>query len=187
MSKLKPVKCRICGGSIDREALKEGIDWIMPSKNWFYHVNCYQEWVNKADDVAADATNDEWFGLAYKYLRQELLISIDFPKMQKQWDSLLKKRHTAKGIFFALKYFYNIQHGDKSKAEGGIGIVDYIYENSCNYWASHQQQMEIVSKEIIAQMRNLNNVQVVNRTTKHRKKKTMDDIFAQIGGDDNDC
>ena len=38
------VKCRICGQEFDTNTLTEGEDWIMPSKNWYYHVKCYTDW-----------------------------------------------------------------------------------------------------------------------------------------------
>ena len=36
------VHCRVCGEPIDREELTEGVDWIMPSKNFYYHKFQYQ-------------------------------------------------------------------------------------------------------------------------------------------------
>ena len=33
-------KCRVCDLPID----KEKDDWVMPSKNWYYHRKCYEEW-----------------------------------------------------------------------------------------------------------------------------------------------
>ena len=32
--------CRICKVEID----KENDDWIMPSKNYYYHRKCYEDW-----------------------------------------------------------------------------------------------------------------------------------------------
>ena len=39
--KLLPVHCRICGKEINRLLEVDGIDWIMPSKNFYYHLDCY--------------------------------------------------------------------------------------------------------------------------------------------------
>ena len=41
--------------------------------------------------------------------------------------------YTYSGIRKALIYHYEIKGGDKSKANGGIGIVPYVYENAYNY------------------------------------------------------
>ena len=35
--KLAIVHCRVCGGDIDRNIDLEGKEWIMASRNYFYH------------------------------------------------------------------------------------------------------------------------------------------------------
>ena len=40
----RPVKCRVCGEYFKRELLEKDVDWVMPSKNYFYHKKCYEEW-----------------------------------------------------------------------------------------------------------------------------------------------
>ena len=37
-------ECRICHMPIDKVRQKENIDWIMPSKGWYYHKECYETW-----------------------------------------------------------------------------------------------------------------------------------------------
>ncbi len=55
------VHCRICKGEIDREKTTEGTDWVMPSRNYFYHCKCYNDWKRKKDDVHAEANDEMWF------------------------------------------------------------------------------------------------------------------------------
>ena len=47
----------------------------------------------------------------------------------------------------ALVYFYEIKGGDKSKANGGIGIVPYVYQNAYNYfyelWLAQQKNKDV--------------------------------------------
>ena len=46
-------KCRLCNIPID----KEKDDWIMPSKNYYYHKQCYNNWKKvqpKADEEYVD-------------------------------------------------------------------------------------------------------------------------------------
>ena len=76
--KLGLVKCRICGEHIDREKQD---DWIMPSKNYFYHKNCYDTWGKKKNDVHAKASNKEWQDMLWEYLRKELKMCVDFKKI----------------------------------------------------------------------------------------------------------
>ena len=49
--KLGIVHCRVCNGEIDRNTTEEGKDWIMRSKGWFYHKDCYDGWVAEKDNL----------------------------------------------------------------------------------------------------------------------------------------
>lgn len=42
----------------------------------------------------------------------------------------------------ALKYFYEIKHNDVSKANGGIGILPYCYQDAYNYYFSLWQAQQ---------------------------------------------
>ena len=66
----------------------------------------------------------------YSYLQQDLKIVCNYAKLYKEWKRLIQKGRTPKGIYFALKYFYDVKHGDTSKSGGSIGIVDYIYDEA---------------------------------------------------------
>jgi hypothetical protein len=138
MKKFGPCHCRVCKGLIDRNVLKEGEDWVMPSKNWYYHTKCYEDWGKKKNDVHANFNEDLWKDATWNYLVKELKIPIDFTKMNSQWTNFIKKGKTAKGIYFSLRYFYDIQKGNPSKAEGGIGIVNYVYDEGCRYWVDQE-------------------------------------------------
>ena len=44
-------------------------------------------------------------------------------------------------------YFYEIKNGDKEKANGGIGIIPYVYKDAYNYfynlWLNQQKNKDI--------------------------------------------
>lgn len=42
--------------------------------------------------------------------------------------------YTYSGIHKALVYFYEIKGNDKNKANGGIGIVPFVYRDAYNYY-----------------------------------------------------
>lgn len=181
MAKKSIVHCRICKGEIDRNILEETIDWIMPSKNYFYHKDCYDTWGKKKNDVEATGKDDEWFDLLYDYLRRDVRMSIDFPKLKKQWESYLKKGMTAKGIFFCSKYFYEIKKGDVSKSEGGIGIIPYIYKEGAEYWSNRNQKDKGICDRIEQQLKlQREQEKIVVRQQKKKPKKgyNLADIFA---------
>lgn len=151
--KLGIVHCRVCNGEIDRNTTEEGKDWIMRSKGWFYHKDCYDNWAAEKDSLHANKNNDEWFDYAWNFLTKEMLMEIDYPKFQKQWASYLKKNMTAKGIYFSLRYYYDIQKAPRNKAKGGIGIVPYIYDEGCSYWVEREKKERGICERIGQQLR----------------------------------
>ena len=102
--KLQPVTCRVCHQAIDRNVEVENIDWVMPSKNYFYHCRCYEDWVQKKNNVkiSSQENDDFWRSAAYDYLKRQLKIEVNYPKVLSQWASFVKKGMTSKGIYFSM-------------------------------------------------------------------------------------
>lgn len=176
--KLGLVKCRICGEHIDRQNQD---DWIMPSKNYFYHKICYDTWGKKKNDVHAKATNKEWQDMLWEYLRKDLKIDVDFNKLNNQWNSFLKKGMTAKGMYFCIKYFYEVKNGDPKKSENGIGIIPYIYEECASYWQKREKDQKGICAKIEEQIKQTYRQKriVVNQKqekTRVRANYSLDDI-----------
>ena len=87
----------------------------------------------------------------------------------------------SKGIYFAVIYFYEISHGDPSKAKGGIGIVSSVYNDSKEYWSNLEIKREGTLEGIIQQIATRQNrpVRTVRDTTRRnvpRLKYRLDDI-----------
>ena len=101
------VQCRICKQRFDRKdpSLVEGVDYVKPSERMYYHKKCYEEYQASKLDIHASMADEIWFSAAWDFLRKELKYSFNFVKVRKQWDSFLKNKLTAKGMYFALKYF----------------------------------------------------------------------------------
>ncbi|MCM1324725.1 MAG: hypothetical protein NC218_11440 [Acetobacter sp.] len=73
------------------------------------------------------------------YIKQ--LFQVDYvpPLAQKQLKDYMastERQYTYSGILKTLKYFYEIKHGDISKARNGIGIVSFVYDDAYRYWRS---------------------------------------------------
>ena len=167
------VHCRICGGEINREKDAVGT-WTQTAKNYYYHTSCYETWSAKKNDIHSDADDKLWKDATYKYLQQDMKIVVDFPKFNSQWNSLLKKKRTPKGIYFTVRYFYEVQHGEREKAQGGIGIVDFIYEEACTYWCERENICSNIVSQIEEQMKlaQEREVKVIRQPQKKRKKTT---------------
>lgn len=166
------VKCRICNQYFDANES----DYMMPSKNYYYHKKCYESWQVEKDDVKNNTVQEDlWLDATWQYLNRDLFINPNFMVVKTQWDRLLNKKRTPKGIYFALRYFYEVKKGDKSKANGGIGIIDYIYEESVSYWAERELRGEKIVELIEQQVKErLNREKVeIKRIKPTRKKKTI--------------
>ena len=114
MARTIMVQCRICKERFNRgdPNLVEGMDYVKPSKNMYYHKKCYDEYLNTRLDVHANMADEGWFNAAWDLLRRDLKYDFNFIKVRKQWESFLKNKMTAKGMYFALKYFYEIKKND---------------------------------------------------------------------------
>lgn len=175
------VKCRACGNYFDRDLLLEDVDWVMPSKNHYYHKNCYEQWARRKQDLDTTLTNDEWFEALKYYLNHEIKAPIDYRKMTSQWNNFLKQKKTAKGIYFAMRYFYDVAKGNKEQSQGGIGIVSFIYQDSCYYWEEKFKHDNTVLEKIERQIRDqllqkTNLVKQTKKVEKRRKAISLDDI-----------
>lgn len=178
------VQCRICKERFNRldPELTEGVDWIQPSNRIYYHKKCYDEYQNSRLDVHANMKDEVWFDASWEFLRKDLKYSFNYVKVRKQWESFLKNKMTAKGIYFALKYHYEIKKGDVTKSENGIGIVPHIYEDSREYWVDRENKniglIEAIEKQIIESSKQ--NVVKVNLKQKKKITKSAAELLAKI-------
>ena len=155
MAKRPIVHCRICKANIDRDNQN---DWIEPTPKWFYHKSCYEDFANKRGrisekDISVEVEDDIWLGAVYDYLTKDLKMSVNWTKFSSQWEHFLKKNMTAKGIYFSLRYFYEIANGDPKKSENGIGIVPHIYNEGTEYWGNRNQRDKGICARIEEQIR----------------------------------
>lgn len=120
------VKCKFCGEYFDRN--DKTINFIK-LKNRYAHKKCYD-----AQDREALQEQKDWSNLI-SYANQILGEDFEFVKTQKQLESYKTKYNfTYSGMYKALKWFYEIDNGNKDNANGGIGILPYIYEKAYKYY-----------------------------------------------------
>lgn len=147
-------KCKVCQiQDIDRTVMQEGVDYIHHGTT-YYHLSCYKDWQSKKDKVDTnDVSEDLWKNATYDYLTRDIKIGIQ-NKFFNQWKQYTKSgKYTAKGIYFAIRFFYEVKHGDKEKADGGIGIIPYIYDDAKIYWTQLEHRNKGIIAEIESQMR----------------------------------
>jgi len=173
------VMCRLCKKRFNTD-LEEA---VLEGQKAYYHKSCYEIWKKNLDNPQGDMEADFWYEALVDYLYRDVKMSINFPKLQNQWSNFTKpgRNMTPKGIFFAMKYFYDVQKGEVEKAMGGIGIVPNIYARSAEYWANREMQKAGTLDAIIAEIkaRDTRPVQTIvqkKNTKKDKSKWSLDDI-----------
>ena len=126
------LKCLYCGQYFD--ANQEPT--VQVSSRRYAHKAC-------ADNQ--DAIDKERQELE-EYIKQLFNVDKIPSKIQKQINSYLKDYNFSySGMLKALIYHFEIQHGDISKANGGIGIIPYCYDSAKTYyynlWVAQQQNI----------------------------------------------
>lgn len=170
-------ECRICKQQID----KSKNDWIMPSTNYYYHKECYEKWKHSNPEK-----DEAWKSLIYDFLSRDLKVSYNYFMCESQFKKFVEtNKYTYRGILFALKYFYEVKHGDWDKGHGGIGIIPYIYNESCAYWADQEHKQKGIIDKIERQMRERQ--QRATKTIRHKvEPRTLNidfDAVEEMGDD----
>lgn len=171
-------ECRICKQLID----KEKDDWVMPSRNYYFHRKCYEDW--KKSEPLVD---DQWRPFIYDFISRDLKVSYNYHMCEAQINKFLKEKMTMKGIYFTLKYFYEVKHNDWEKGHGGLGIVPYVYNEACAYWVEQERKTKGIVAEIERQMREAAERQekvVVHKSLPKKKVKVDLGAIAEMEDDE---
>lgn len=173
------IQCRLCKTRFDTE--KE--PFILIGQRAYYHQKCYNEWIRGRNNAKTIGDEEFWKESLIDYLYRDVKMSIDFSKLNNQWENFTKpeRKMTPKGLYFAIRYYYDVLHGDKNKALGGIGIVANIYNESAQYWTDLETRREGTIEAIIQQIKDRGARpvhQIVQNTKKetNKIKFTLDDI-----------
>ncbi len=185
------VHCRICKAKMDIDKMDDS-EWVVPSRNWYYHTSCYNDFAKKKgaikeNDITIEISEEMWFSCVYDYLKKDLKMSINFTKFQSQWQNFIKKGMTPKGIYFSLRYFYEVAKGDITKSENGIGIVPFIYTEGTSYWGERNLKDKGICDRIEQQIMASRQIQyktvTQKRTTVKNRKDISFDMVEALGDD----
>lgn len=119
------VKCSICGEQFDANT----VEFVKTSARRYAHACCYGA-------KSAEMTQEEKDKIALEeYIKQLLNITTINPRIRKQIKTYIEEyKYTYSGIKKALIYFFEIRGNSVEKANGGIGIVPYVYKQSFDYY-----------------------------------------------------
>lgn len=144
------VKCFYCGEQFD--ANTEPFEKINSRR--YAHIKCHQ----KAFDNKSKEEKDK--EILENYIKQLFGISTLSDKIKRQLKTYMsdkEKHYTYSGIYKTLKYFFEIKGNSIEKANGGIGIVSWVYDEAYRYWydlwETQQRNMEVKSEQLIIPVR----------------------------------
>ena len=152
----REVKCYYCG-----EVFDANVEEFTRIGQRYAHKRCYDK-----RDIETKAKED-----MYAFLRDNVFgPNYDYQKIERQSKAYMEKYHyTRLGIYNAVKYWYGVKGNSAEKANGGIGIVPWIYDEAQQYAAYMERQ----SAKPIVVVSELEPV-VVKVSQSDRKKKILD-------------
>lgn len=97
-----------------------------PRANRYAHVACDQQ-------ANANKTQEEKdYEQLVEYIKH--LFGNPNPRVWKQLKEYKELGYTYSGMHKTLIWWFELKHGDIEKANGGIGIIPYIYEQASQYY-----------------------------------------------------
>lgn len=136
MTKEVAVKCLYCG----QEFYRSECEWVKPRGNRYAHKECAVKEEAKQGIVLQ----------IHEKMRETLGQNYNKAKIDKQIKSLLKEGKSEIGILRTLEYWYDIKGSSAEQANGGIGIVSYVYGEAMNYYdrqKKYKQMRETINLE----------------------------------------
>lgn len=119
------VKCKFCGEYFDRDK----VPFYRVSNRRYAHAECQKEHEENKSQEEKD------FDLLMKYIKFLFKDEYNPARVAKQLKEFQTQYgYTYSGIFKSLKWWYEIKHNSVEKANGGIGIVPYIYNDAKQYY-----------------------------------------------------
>lgn len=158
------VKCIYCGVTFDRDKLP----FIQVSQRRYAHQECSLSEDQKKDKEEQDKIELE------KYIKKLLKIDYIDARVRKQIKQYREEyNYTYTGIHKALVYFYEVKGNSTEKANGGIGIVPYVYQNAYNYylalWQAKQKNQDKVLQDYTPRVKEI----VIPRPQRKVKKREL--------------
>lgn len=136
----KMVKCLFCGETFDRN-----VEEFEKIKNRYAHKVCYV-----ANKENLEKTEKDRMALE-EYIPKLLGEGHVSAKVRQQLNSMISEGYTYYGIHKTLIFFYEIKGNSTSKANGGIGIVPFVYKDALAYYKEiHEKQEKNRGKEVSA-------------------------------------
>jgi len=143
VAKQPKVKCPICQEQFYRED-----EPFVKIKNRYYHQACYE--AQEKEKTEEEKEHE----LLIEYIKKLFDIPTLTVKINRQIKDYIEKGYSYKGIRMTLLYWFDVKGNSIEKANNGIGIVPYTYEQALVYWKSiweaqqRNQEIQVAKFEI---------------------------------------
>lgn len=124
MARRVKVKCLFCGEQFYREDVE-----FVQVKNRYAHKECFDKAeANKSQEEKDLKELEEYIMKMFNETFVNARIRQQIKRMREQYN------YSYSGILKSLIYFFEIRRNSIEKANGGIGIVPYVYEDARKYY-----------------------------------------------------
>ena len=131
LSSDRPVKCPYCN-----QYFKRSTEKFIYDKGRYWHEDCHNIQIGEKKKYEKDKRE------LIAYIEKLLNKKVD-ARIHKQIKTFVEDYgYKYKGIQLTLEYFFELKGNLVSKAQGGIGIVPYVYEEAKQYYMMKDQVVE---------------------------------------------
>ena len=119
-----PVKCACCGETFDRDKIQA----VKYNGRRYAHQTCFPQ----GEIVPLPIKEiDEDLEKLFEYTKQLLGEEYNHARVKKQVKDFKEEYgYSYSGMLKSLVYFYEVKGNSKEKANGGIGIVPFVYRDA---------------------------------------------------------
>jgi hypothetical protein len=161
------VTCIYCGKRFDRDKVPAQA----VSARRYAHIECFKIEEAKRAKIEKDKEALE------KYIMKIFNETYINARVRKQINTYIQEyEYTYSGIHKALTYFFEVKGNSVEKANGGIGIVPYVYKDAYNYyysiWLANQKNEYVKPEDFVIPVREVH-IPVPKRKVKQRKLFTF--------------
>lgn len=122
------VKCTVCGKRFNRDKIQA----VKTSAARYAHYTCFPE----GELVPLEEVDKELVELE-EYIQKLLGEDYNRARVNKQIKDFKENYdYSYSGMLKTLIWFYDIKGNSKEKANGGIGIIPFVYQDALNYYYS---------------------------------------------------
>ena len=121
--------CPKCNQRFDRDKIQA----VQVSSRRYGHATCYPENKNFIPLVISIEDNENYKNIM-SFIKDTFKETANYPLIKKQIKNFVDKGYSLSGIYKSLIYFFKIKNNSIEKTNGGIGIVEYCYNDAFNYY-----------------------------------------------------